>query len=76
MVTNIWLNGRYTEIDPEEPVHTSKAITSFAAHNNLRNCLVRSQGGWYKIHLNGIMTFETRTLYLISFADLYNILKD
>lgn len=76
MELNIWVGNRFTDVKAEAPVNTTKNITSFCVSNNLRNCLVKSQGGWYKIELDGMLTFVTRTLYLISFADLYNILKD
>lgn len=76
MNTNIWINGRFTDIDPKQAVKTTRNITSFCVSNNLRDCLFKSQGGWYKLERDGIMVFVTRTLYLISFEDLYSILKD
>lgn len=76
MELKLWIGNNWRQFKPEDPVNTSRAITSFATSNKLRDCLVRVQGGWYKIELNGIMTFQTRALYLISFKDLYYILKD
>jgi hypothetical protein len=76
MELKLFINKGYHQFKEDDPVNSSRAITSFAASNSLRDCLVRAQGGWYKIELNGIMTFQTRALYLISFKDLYYILKD
>ena len=76
METRIWISGRYRTIDPDEPVLSTRAITSFCAFNGLRNALVRSQGGWYIISKEGIMTRVARTLYIISFRELYHLLKD
>lgn len=76
METKIFLQGVYRNIRPNDPVKTSRAITSFASSNNLRDCMFKAQGGWYKIGLDGILIFATRTLYSITFTDLYQILKD
>jgi hypothetical protein len=76
MELTIFLRGRYVTIKPEDPVNTTRAITSFCCHNQLRDCLFKSQGGWYKLTLDGKLQFITRALYLISFQDLYDTLKD
>ena len=76
METTIWLNGSYRNVKPTDTVNTSRAVESFCNYNRLRKCLVRQQGGWYKLELNGILTFVTRALYLITFEQLYNTLKD
>jgi hypothetical protein len=73
---NIYKQGRLTTVKPEDPVLTTKNITSFACSNGLRNCIFRSQGGWYKLGMDGILVFVCRTLYLISFEELYHIMKD
>lgn len=76
METRLWINKGYRNFTPDSLVASSRMITSFATHNSLRDCLVKAQGGWYKIHKNGIMTLECRTLHHINLRDLYNILKD
>ena len=76
METNIWLNNRYTNIIPNSPVNTMKAVTSFTCHNKLRNCLFKTQGGYYKLCLDGLLVFVCQYLYQISFEELYNKLKD
>lgn len=76
METNIWINKSLRKINPDEPILTTKAATSFCACNRLRQALVRSQGDWYIISRYGILEFVARTLYLISFRELYHLLKD
>jgi hypothetical protein len=72
----IWKAGRFTTVKPSDPVNTTKNVTSFCVSNGLRNCLFKSQGGWYKLQTDGTLVFIDRALYLISFENLYNILKD
>lgn len=76
METRIWLRGRYIVIEPGDYVCTTRAVTSFAHHNGLRDCLFKSQGGYYKLEMNGMLTFVERCLYMITFEQLYNVLKD
>ncbi len=76
MELRIFLNGRYKTIKPDEAVKTTRAIHSFCCYNGLRDCLFKSQGGWYKLGLDGILTFVTPTLDRITFADLFTALKD
>jgi hypothetical protein len=74
--TKIFLNKGWRNIKPEEPVNTTRAIHSFCSSNSLRDSLFKSQGGYYKLQLDGTLLFVTRTLAEISFSDLFNILKD
>lgn len=76
MELNIWLNGRFTDVKPTDIVKTTKAVHSFACSNSLRDCLFKSQGGYYKLCKDGILVKACRALNMITFADLYEILKD
>jgi len=72
----IWRQGRFTTVKPTDVVKTTKNIQAFCCANSLRNCLFKSQGGWYKLQTDGKLVFVERTLYLITFEQLYNTLKD
>ena len=72
----IWKQGRFTVVKPYSPVETTRNVTAFCYANSLRDCLFKSQGGWYKLQTDGKLVFVERTLYLITFEQLYNILKD
>ncbi len=76
METRIWLNKGWVNIKPDDLVRTTKAIHSFACFNSLRDSIFRSQGGYYKIEKNGMLTFVCRTLQDITFTQLYELLKD
>ena len=76
MDLRIYKQGRYTTVKADDPVLTTKNMRSFASSNCLRDCIFRTQGGWYKLNLDGIMVFAFRTLYLVSFEELYKIMKD
>lgn len=76
MTTRIWLRGGYKNLNPTDTVNTWKAVESFTVSNNLRPCLIKQQGGYYKIEKDGILTFVTETLHSITFEELYRKLKD
>jgi hypothetical protein len=76
METRIYLNKGYRNLKPNDIVKTTRAVESFCVHNSLRSCLVKQQGGWYKICLDGILTFVTPALDCITFKELYERLKD
>lgn len=66
----------YRNIKPDDFVNTTRAVHSFCASNSLRDCLFKSQGGYYKLGLDGILTFITPALNQITFEELYEKLKD
>lgn len=72
----IWRNGNFGKVKGTQPVNTNRMVQSFAACNTLRNSLFKSQGGYYKLKLDGTLEFVCRALYLITFDDLAQILKD
>lgn len=76
MNTVIYLNGGYRNINSSDFVNTWKAVTSFIVHNNLRHCLVKQQNGYYKINKDSTLSFVTRNLNMITFGELYHLLKD
>lgn len=73
METRIFVNGHYTTIDPTSPINSTRHLTSFCCYNGIRNALLRSQGGWYWLHKNGMLEKVARCLYLISFEEIYNL---
>jgi hypothetical protein len=76
MDTNIWLRGSYRKFRENDTVNTWRTVESFVVSNNLRHCLVKQQGGYYKIEKDGTLTFVTPTLRSITFKELYKKLKD
>ena len=76
MTTQIWLRGSYRKLKPTNRVNTWKAVESFTVSNNLRPCLIKQQGGYYKIEKDGLLTFVTPALQQITFEELYKKLKD
>jgi hypothetical protein len=76
MITQIWLRGSYRNLKPTDSVNTWKAVESFTVSNNLRPCLVKQQGGYYRIEKDGLLTFVTPALQQITFEELYKKLKD
>lgn len=75
METKIWIGKGYKTIKPEDWVSTTRRLTSFCNYNCMRNALFKSQGGWYWLRKDGILEFVSRTLYLITFDQLFK-LKD
>jgi len=74
MVTEIWYLRGWKNIKPDEPVNTMRAMYSFSIANCLPGGgLVKSQGGYYLIQKDGTMKFVTRTLYLLTFKELYDL---
>lgn len=76
MELNIWINKGYKNVKKNDFVKTFRALTSFSVANCLRNCIVKSQGGYYKLELNGVLTFKFASLHNVTFEELFNILKD
>lgn len=76
MITELWLNGSLRRLKPTDFVTNWRAVESFIVSNSLRHCLIKQQGGYYKIEKDGTLTFVIRTLYSITFEELYNKLKD
>lgn len=72
----IFKQGRFTTVKPTDPVNTTRNMLAFSVANGLRDCIMRGQGGWYKLCMDGIWVFAFRTLYLVSFEELYGIMKD
>jgi hypothetical protein len=76
MELQIWLNGSLRKLKPTDIVKTTRAVHSFASYNSLRDCLFKSQGGYYKLTLDGVLIFVCPSLNSITFEQLYNILID
>ena len=76
METNIWINGRFTDIKPDQFVNTTKNVHSFCVCNGLTDRLFKSQGGYYKLQKDGRLTFIVRALNQLTFEGLYAAMKD
>lgn len=76
METKIWVYKGWVNIKPEQTVKSTRRLTSFCFFNLLRDAIVRSQGGWYLITLEGQMQFIDRCLDNITFEQVYNLLKN
>jgi len=75
METKIWVYDKPINIKPFDTVKSTRRLTSFCFFNCLRNAIVKSQGGWYVITLEGQMQFIDRCLDNITFEEVYNLLK-
>ena len=75
METKIYVYNGWVNIKPEDPIKSTRRLTSFCVFNCLRNALMKSQGGWYILHKDGRLELLARTLYLISFQEIYDKLK-
>lgn len=74
MKTSIWMGNSYRNIDPQERVQSFKRLKSFCAANLLPHCILKMQGGYYKIEGEGKpMTFIATALYKVSFQDIYDL---
>jgi len=71
MVTHIYVQKGYINIDPEDLVGTTKRLRSFCLSNGLPDALFKSQGGWYILTPEGNLVLLTRTLNSLTFNTLY-----
>ena len=72
----IWVYGKPVKIKPEHTIKTTRRLTAFCVCYGLRNAIVKAQGGWYLITLEGQMQFIDRCLVNITFEEAYNLLKN
>ena len=75
METKIWVYKGWVNIKPEHAVKSTRRLTSFCFFNLLRDAIVKAQGGWYLITIEGQMQFIDRCLDNITFEQVYNLLK-
>jgi hypothetical protein len=75
METKIWVYDKPHNIKPTDTIRSTRRLTSFCFFNCLRDAIVKSQGGWYLITLEGQMQFIDRCLDNITFEQVYNLLK-
>lgn len=71
----IWIRNQKHNIRPEDSIRSTRRLTSFSVFFCVRNALLKSQGGWYWLGLDGKLEFIGRTLASISFDMLYEINK-
>lgn len=76
METKIWVYDKPVNIKPTDFIKTTRRLTSFCFFNLLRDAIVKAQGGWYLITLDGEMQFINRCLDSITFQDVYNLLDN
>lgn len=75
METKIWVYDKPHNIKPTDTVRSTRRLTSFCIFNSLRDAVVKAQGGWYLITLEGKMEFIDRCLDNITFEQVSNLLK-
>lgn len=64
--------GSNTFVHKDEPVNTTRDLEAFCCYNGLPSGrIAKLQGGYYILEDDNTWNFYTRTLYLISFNDLY-----
>lgn len=71
----IWVSNQKHNIRPEDSIRTTRRLTSFSVFFCVRSALLKSQGGWYWLGLDGRLGFIGRTLDNISFDMLYELNK-
>lgn len=71
----IWVYDKPVKIKPEDTIKTTRRLTSFCVFYGLRDAIVKAQGGWYLITLEGQLQFISRCLDEITFEQAYNLLK-
>ena len=72
----IWVYDKPTKIKPEDTIRTTRRLNSFCVCYCLRNAIVKAQGGWYLITLEGRMQFISRCLSDITFEQVCKLLKE
>jgi hypothetical protein len=75
MVTRIWVEGHFVNIKPTDFINSTRRLHSFCVYNSQRHALVKAQGGWYIIKLDGTLEFFERNLNMITFESLYYALQ-
>jgi hypothetical protein len=75
METKLWVYNTCITIKPEDTINTTRRLHSFCVCNGIRDCLLKSQGGWYYLHLDGKLEFMHRCLGNITFQELFNFSK-
>ena len=71
----IWVYDKPVKIKPGDTIKTTRRLTSFCVFYGLRDAIVKAQGGWYLITLEGQMQFISRCLDDITFGEAYKLLK-
>ena len=71
----IWVYDKPVKIKPTDTIKTTRRLNSFCVFYGLRNVIVKAQGGWYLITLEGQLQFISRCLADITFEQAYNLLK-
>jgi len=69
IVTRIFYNDRFQEVDPDSAPSTARQLRSFLLYNNAPAHFVRDVGGWYKVTRNCEMLYVNRVLYTMSYKE-------
>lgn len=75
METTIWVYNSKLNIKPSDSINTTRRLHSFCVCNGIRDALVKSQGGWYFLHLDGTLELVNRCLSNITFEQYYKLNK-
>lgn len=74
MITKIiWRDNFRHNVNPNKPPKDTRELDSFLFFNKAAKCFMKGQGGWYKITKQGTLLFVTRTLYLLTLKEWYDI---
>lgn len=68
LVTKIWVRNNWKNINPDNAPRELRELDSFLAFNSTAKCILKGQGGYYRIK-DGILHFISRTLSSLSFKD-------
>jgi hypothetical protein len=69
----IWVYNGKQFIKPTDVIKSTRRLTSFCVTYGIRNALLKSQGGWYWLGLDGRLGLVNRCLGNITFEEIYNL---
>lgn len=73
MVTQIYYRNGWRNVNPEQAPKDFRMLDAFLIYNNAARNIVRIQGVYYKICMDGVLKFISRALYLVSMAEFLSI---
>ena len=73
ITTKIPWRGKLVKVNPDNPPKDTRQLRGFLLWNNVADCFMKGEGGWYKICKDGSVKFVSRTLYLTSLKEFLEI---
>jgi len=73
IITKIWVNNNWKNVDPNKPPISSRELDSFLFYNNAPKCFMKTNGYWFKIKKDATLIKVGRVLYTLSLQDWLKI---